>query len=273
MTSQIGSSPLPDISSASVKRSDEPQIRTISVDDISESLSAGMRDFRAAPLFGLAFGAACAISGAVLVNIADNFGLVYLTYPVIAGFALIAPSAAVGFYEISRRLENGEPASPGSVLATILREGGKELGFMALVGLFCLLTWLYSAGFLYALFFGLQPADLGDIIGNAVATPRGLVFLLVGNAVGGIMAMLLFSISVVSYPLLLDRNVDFVTAMITSVRVVQASPGAMIGWGIFLATLTAIASLPMFLGLIVVLPVLGHATWHLYRRAVVRPTD
>jgi len=253
-------------------RPGEPKVKTITVDDISEALAAGMRDFRAAPLFGLLFGVACAAVGLLLVTLAGDFGLMYLAYPVIAGFALVAPAAAVGFYVISRRLERGEPVAIGSVVATIIAEGGKELGFMALVGLFGLLTWLYSAGFLYALFFGLHPADVGDIVANAVATPRGLAFLFVGNIVGGIMALILFSVSVVSFPLLIDREVDFVTAMITSIRVVAASPGPMIGWGIFIATLTGVAILPMFLGLIFVLPLLGHATWHLYRRAVV-PAD
>jgi uncharacterized membrane protein len=246
----------------------EPQVRALTVDDISEALAAGMKDFRAAPVFGLVFGAICAIVGNVIVMLAGDFGLIYLAYPVIAGFALVAPAAAVGFYEISRRLERGEPIGLGAVLAAIAAEGGRELGYMALVGLFALLGWLYSASFLYALFFGLQPAAVGDIVAYTVTSPRGLAFLVVGNVIGAVMATILFAISVVSYPLLIDRPVDFVTAMITSIRAVAASPGPMLGWGIFLATVTAIASLPMFLGLIFVLPVLGHATWHVYRRAV-----
>ncbi len=253
---------------ATAARPREPGVRAITVDDISNALTDGMRDFRAAPLFGLAFGGACTLTGILLVVLIQDLGLIFLTYPVIAGFALVAPSAAVGLYEISRRLERGEPTDALSVMRAVIVHGGKEMGFMALVGLFGLLTWLYSAGFLYALFFGMQSADIGEIIASAVTTPRGMAFLLVGNMVGGVMAMLLFAISVVSYPLLIDRDVDFVIAMITSIRAVMASPGPMIGWGIFLATLTGIACLPMFLGLVVVLPLLGHATWHLYRRAV-----
>jgi uncharacterized membrane protein len=247
----------------------DPQVREITVDDISYALTAGMRDFRAAPTFGLVFGVLFAAAGAILVKLMFDSGLIYLAYPVIAGFALIGPFAAIGLYEVSRRLEAGEPVTWSAVVGTIVHQGGRELGYMSLITMFGLIAWIYSAAFIYAIFFGLQSADIGDMITSMVTTPRGIVFLLVGNVVGGIMATVLFSISVLSYPLLMDRDVDFVTAMITSIRAVALSPAPLLGWGIFIATMLGIAILPMFLGLVLVLPLLGHASWHLYRRAVV----
>ena len=139
---------------------------------------------------------------------------------------------------------------------------------MALVTTFGLIVWIYAAGFVYALFFGVRPVGADMIVDAAVSTPRGIAFLMAGNLLGAVVAAVIFSISVVSYPFLLDRDRDFVTAMITSIRVVLASPMVLLGWGIFVATMLVVAIVPMFLGLIVVLPWLGHATWHLYRRAV-----
>ena len=246
----------------------DPVVREITVDDISAALAAGMRDFRAAPAFGLLFGALYAVGGLALVYVVAEFDLVFLAYPLAAGFAIVAPLVAVALYEVSRILERGETPTWGAVLAAVPHHGRRELGFMALVAVFGLIVWIYTAGFLYAVFFGLSPFGFGEMISAVVSTPRGIAFFVIGNAFGAIIALTLFSISVVSYPLLIDRDVDFVTAMITSIRAVLASPGPMIGWGIFIGTLLGIAILPGFLGLLIVLPVLGHATWHVYRRAV-----
>lgn len=248
----------------------DPPVREVTVDDISRALAAGMRDFRAAPVFGLVFGGLYAVGGIGLVYLVAGLDLVFLAYPMAAGFAIVAPLVAVGLYEVSRLLEAGRRPTWGEVLAAIPHHGRRELGFMALVAVFGLIVWVYSAGFLYAVFFGLSQQSFGEILSAVVTTPRGIAFFLLGNLLGAVIALALFSVSVVSYPLLIDREVDFVTAMITSIRAVLASPGPMIGWGIFIGTLLGIAILPMFLGLFVVLPVLGHATWHLYRRVVAR---
>ncbi|MEJ1157681.1 DUF2189 domain-containing protein [Prosthecomicrobium sp. N25] len=246
----------------------DPTVREITVDDISAALAAGLRDFRAAPSFGLVFGGLYAVGGLALLFVLTQFDLVFLAYPMAAGFAIIAPLVAVGLYEVSRILEKGGTPTWPVVLAAIPHHGTRELGYMALVAVFGLIAWVYTAGFLYAVFFGLQGFSFGDLVSAVVTTPRGIAFFVLGNVLGALIALALFSISVVSYPLLLDRDIDFVTAMITSIRAVVASPGPMIGWGIFIGTLLGIAILPMFVGLFVVLPMLGHATWHLYRRAV-----
>ena len=248
--------------------SQEPAVRAITVDDISAALSDGLRDFREAPTFGLLVGAIYALAGNVLFWAAASFDFLFLAYPLAAGFALVAPFAAVGVYETSRRLTGGGDTSVGSLIGSVPAHARRELGYMALVSAFGMIAWIYAAGFVYALFFGLRPLDYTDIVSAVVSTPRGIAFLVVGNIVGAVMATVVFSVSVIAYPMLLDRDVDFVTAMITSIRTVFAAPLVMLGWGIFVGTLLAVAILPMFLGLIVVLPWLGHATWHLYRRAV-----
>lgn len=246
----------------------ETPVRGITVDDISAALTAGLRDFRAAPAFGLIVGAIYAIGGNLLFWVAASFDFLFIAYPMAAGFALVAPFAAVGVYETSRRLERGGDLSVGSLVGSVPAHARRELGYMALVSAFGMIGWIYAAGFVYALFFGLRPLDYTDIVSAVVSTPRGIAFLVAGNVVGAVMATVIFSVSVVAYPMLLDRDVDFVTAMITSIRTVFAAPMVMLGWGIFVGTMLAIAILPMFLGLVVVLPWLGHATWHLYKRAI-----
>ena len=247
----------------------DPIVRAVSVDDISACLVAGMRDFQAAPIYGLFFGGVYALGGLLILWLALSYQLAFLAYPLAAGFALIGPLVAVGLYEVSRRRETGEPLSFGVVMGAIGRHGGQEMGWMALVSVFALIIWVYVAGWLYAIFFGMSGLDFGDIVDAVFTTPRGAAFFVIGSLIGAGIVLVVFSITVVSFPLILDRDTDFVTAMITSVRAVSKSPGPMIGWGIFVAFLLALALLPLFAGLVVVLPVLGHATWHLYRRLVV----
>jgi uncharacterized membrane protein len=140
---------------------------------------------------------------------------------------------------------------------------------MAFVVLFVFIMWMYQVRLLLALFLGFEPiATLPDFLTTIFTTPNGLMFLAVGHVVGAILAMVLFSLSVISFPMLLDRDVDFITAMVTSVQVVVKNPLPMLGWAMVVTALLIVACIPMFLGLIVVLPILGHTTWHLYRKAV-----
>ncbi len=252
----------------------DPIVRAANVADITESLVSGLRDFQAAPLYGLAFGAIYTAGGMAIFLCAFALGMSYLAYPLAAGFALIGPFIAVGLYEVSRRRERGEPLSWGAVLATVFAQFRRELGWMAFVSLFVFIIWLYQVRLLMALFLGLRSfATLRDFLIVVTTTSEGLMFLAIGNVIGAILSVILFSLTVVSFPLLLDRDVDFITAMITSVRAVAASPATMIGWALVIVILLLIAVLPFFVGLVVVLPVLGHATWHLYRRIVVPPAD
>ena len=246
----------------------DPVVRPIRAADIAEALGEGLRDFQAMPLIGLGFGALYAAGGIVIVLSLTAFGLVYLAYPVAAGFALIGPFVAIGLYEVSRRREAGQKATISGIWSTIRSRG--ELGWMAFVTLFVFVIWMYQVRLLIALLLGLNASfgSLHDFITVVLTTSEGLLFLAIGNAVGAALSLILFSLTVVSFPLLLDRDVDFVTAMITSVRAVVTSPLPMIGWAAVIVVVLAVSAMPYFLGLIVTLPVLGHTTWHLYRRII-----
>jgi uncharacterized membrane protein len=246
-----------------------PQVRRIAVADIVDALDKGLRDFRAAPLFGLFFGGIYAVGGMLIVLTAAALQMSYVSYPLAVGFALIGPFVACGLYEVSRRLESGRPLQWGAVLGVIFSQGRRETGWMAFVTLFILIMWMYQVRVLLALFIGLRaPTTFDGFLEVVVGTPEGLIFLGVGHLVGAVMALVLFSLTVVSFPLLLDREVDFVTAMITSVKAVVNNPKPMIGWALVIMVLMVIAIAPFFLGLVVALPVLGHTTWHLYRKLV-----
>ena len=247
----------------------QPIVRRIAMADVTEAFVEGLRDFQAAPLYGLFFGAIYAAGGLMMLAVATRGGVGYLVYPLAAGFALIGPFVATGLYEVSRRRESGEPLSFGAILACVFRQGGRELGWMALVTIFVFIVWMYQVRLLIALFLGvLSFTTLQQFVSVVFTTPEGWVFLAVGHVVGAILAVTLFSLTVVSFPLLLDRDVDFVTAMIASVRAVALNPAPMLGFAAVVIALTLAALLPLFLGLVVVLPVLGHATWRLYRRVI-----
>jgi uncharacterized membrane protein len=231
-------------------------------------LGAGLRDFQAAPLYGLAFGAFYAAGGMLIVLSLTAFHMVYLAYPLGAGFALLGPFVALGLYEVSRQREAGKRPSLTRIVGLIRTRS--ELGWMAFVTLFLFVVWMYQVRLLIALLLGVSASfgSLQEFLTVVLTTNAGLLFLAIGNCVGAALALILFSLTVVSFPLLLDRDIDCVTAMITSVRAVVTSPVPMIGWAATIVLLLAISSLPYFLGLLVTLPVLGHATWHLYRRIV-----
>jgi uncharacterized membrane protein len=253
---------------ASVSGKVDPVVRSIAAADIAEALVQGLRDFQAMPLYGLAFGALYAGGGIAIVLCLTAFGLVYLAYPLAAGFALIGPFVAVGLYEMSRCREAGRPVTVGGIWSTV--RSRSEIGWMAFVTLFVFVIWMYQVRLLIALLLGLNVSfsSLQQFITVVLTTNEGLLFLAIGNAVGAVLSLILFSLTVVSFPLLLERDVDFVTAMVTSVRSVVKSPLPMIGWAAVIVMFLIVSSIPYFLGLLVTLPVLGHATWHLYRRIV-----
>jgi uncharacterized membrane protein len=246
----------------------DPVVRRITATDIAEALGQGLRDFQAVPLYGLAFGAVYAAGGIVILLSLTAFGMLYLAYPLAAGFALIGPFVAVGLYEVSRRREAGQPISMRAIWSTVKSRG--QIGWMAYVTLFIFVVWMSQVRLLFALLLGLSTSfsNLKEFITVLLTTNEGLLFLTIGNAVGAALSLILFSLTVVSFPLLLDRDVDFVTAIITSVRAVVTSPAPMVGWAAIIVVLLIVSALPCFLGLLVTLPVLGHATWHLYRRIV-----
>ncbi len=260
-----------DIGRDSVSRQD-PVVRSITIEDMTDAFALGLRDFQSAPRYGIVLGAVFALIGMAITACTLAFGLSYLIYPFIVGFAMIGPVAAVVLYEVSRLREAGVSPSWRAVVGTLVAQGGGEIGWMAFVTLFIFMAWMYAAQMLVALFFGLRSfSSQSEFVAMVATTPEGLLFLLVGNLLGAATLLVVFSLTVVSVPLLLEWDVDFVTAMITSLRAVAASPGPMLGWAAMVFEVLLMASLPAFLGLVVAVPVLGHATWRLYRKIVVFP--
>jgi uncharacterized membrane protein len=252
----------------SISGKTDPVVQHITAADIAEALGQGLRDFRALPFYGLAFGALYAAGGIVIVLCLTSFGMAYLAYPLTAGFALIGPFVAIGLYEVSRRREAGQPVTLGAIWSTI--RSRSEIGWMAFVTVFVFVVWMYQVWLLVSLLLGpkVSFSSFNEFLTVVLTTNAGLLFLVIGNFFGVVLSLILFSLTVVSFPLLLDREVDFVTAMVTSVRAVVTSPVPMIGWASVVVMLLIVSAIPSFLGLIVTVPVLGHATWHLYRHVV-----
>ncbi len=247
-----------------------PTIKRAEFADLKFALLMGLRDFGKAPKFGLFFGAFFALGGLALIYGTFFMEVLWLAYPLIVGFSLIGPFVATGLYEVSRRLEKNEPMSWGDILGVMWKQQHRELGWMAFVTLFIFWIWVYQIRTLVAVFFGFSGfASFDGFLTQVFTTQTGWTFLATGHLVGAIISLALFALTVISCPLLLDRDVDFVTAMLTSIRTVFTSPIVMVGWGAFVVISVLISAIPAFAGLLFVLPILGHATWHLYRRLIV----
>ncbi|MBI1171218.1 DUF2189 domain-containing protein [bacterium] len=236
--------------------------------DLGVALREGWRDFRRAPAYGLAFALIYVLGGWMIWGALTLRGQLWWTIPASAGFPILGPFIACGFYETSRRIEAGEALSPSAVFGVILRQKDRQIPSMAAVIVVFFLFWNFLSHMIFALFLG--TATLTNVTSSLAvfATPAGVAMLAVGTAIGAVFSLVLFSISVVSLPLLLDREVDFVTAMITSVRTVTAAPVVMLVWGGLIALGLFAGMVPGFMGLFLVLPLFGHATWHLYRRLI-----
>jgi uncharacterized membrane protein len=245
-----------------------PPVNRISTGDVMAALSAGLADFRRAPAFGLFFGVVFSAIGIVIFLQLVVWHSSYWVLPITAGFPLAGPFLAVGLYEVSRRLAAGEALDWAAVLSVPLRGGARQIQWMAAVGLIFYLVWIYLAHLVFALTFGLKPVFNVMSSADLLTSPNGIVMLVVGTVVGGALAALYFAVSVVSVPMMLDREVDVVTAMVTSFRAVLENKEPMLRWAIIIAVLSAVAMVPLFLGMILVFPVLGHASWHLYTRTV-----
>ncbi len=235
--------------------------------DLRNALAAGVGDFRRAPQFGLFFSMVYVAGGFFLIWL--GAGTVSWTIATSLGFPLVAPFAAAGLYEVSRRIETGQPLDWAAVLGIVWQERNRQLPWLGAIIVIYFLFWTFLAHMIFALFMGLSTMTNISETWEVLWTPHGMRMIGVELGIGAALAFLLFSITVVSLPLVLDREVDFVTAMLVSMQVVRTNLGVMLIWALVIAALTLVALVPWFLGLVVVLPILGHATWHLYRRAVV----
>ena len=244
-------------------------IRKIGLSDLREALRLGWEDFKAVPSHAIILCVIYPVLGLVLFRMVLGYSVLPLLFPLAAGFTLIGPFAALGLYELSRRRERGEEAAAWDALH-VLRAPSfgamLELGTLLLV---LFIVWIAAADAIYIATFGHAPAaSIPDFAARVLTTPEGWLLIIVGCGVGFLFAVVALCVSVVSFPLMLDRHATAIDAIRTSLRAVMKNPFTMAAWGLIVAVLLVIGSLPFFVGLAVVLPVLGHATWHLYRKVV-----
>jgi len=248
-----------------------PIIRTIGISDLHQALRLGWEDFKAVPSHAIILCVIYPVLGLVLARIAFGYSVLPLLFPLAAGFALIGPFAAVGLYELSRQRENGEEASAWDAIDVL-----RSPSFGAMLGLGTLLlalfvVWIATAQAIYTAAFGYEnAAGIPDFARQVLTTSQGWWLIAVGCGVGFLFALVSLCISVVAFPLMLDRHASAGEAMVTSLRAVGKNPVPMVVWGLIVAVLLFAGSIPFFLGLAIVVPLLGHATWHLYR-AVIAP--
>lgn len=244
-------------------------VRAATVDDIKAALSAGYKDFSASPGLSLFFGAIYAAFGLVLLFSLSTWDQIWLAIAAGVGFPLVAPFVASGLYEMSRRMQHGIDFSARDIFLVIFRQQRRELGWMAFIVLFIFWMWAYQVRILFAIILQNQNIHTVDgFVTVLTTTAEGATFLGVGSIVGAAIATILFSLTVVSLPMLLDKDVDFITAMITSFKSVQQSPVVMIGWGACIGAMTLFSVFVAMIGVVFVLPLLGHTSWHLYQRLV-----
>jgi len=246
-----------------------PIVRTIGLRDIKNALAEGIADFSAMPSHAVFLCLIYPIVGVLLARLTLGYEVLPLLFPLAAGFTLLGPFAAIGLYELSRRREQGLDASWQDAFDVLRSPSRGAIAALGLLLLTIFVIWIAVAQAIYVAYFGYEPAaSIPDFLDQVFTTPAGRMLMIVGNLVGFLFALGVLTISVISFPLLLDRDVGAVEAVLTSVRVVTRNPLMMAIWGLIVAGLLLIGSLPLFFGLAVVVPVLGHSTWHLYRKVV-----
>jgi uncharacterized membrane protein len=254
---------------ASIWRPGEPAVNTVSIADLNDALRKGIADFMAMPSHALFLGVIYAILGVILFRLSFGYEVLPLVYPLLAGSALLGPLAAVALYDLSRRRELGLDPSVWHLTEVFQLPSIGAIARLGLVLLAIFVAWMAVAQTMYTQIMGPEtPASLGEFVRQVLSTPQGHQLIVVGNAVGFLFAALVLVISVVSFPMLVDRRMSAATAVRTSVHAVLANPLTMAVWGCYVAAGLVIGALPLFFGLAVVFPVLGHATWHLYRKTV-----
>lgn len=257
------------VATRTINERHEPMVRSVTFPDLREAVEAGFDDFKAAPTQMLALGVIYPLVGLAAARHAAGAGLLPMIYPLVAGLSLLGPVVALGLYEISRRREAGSDVSWLDAFAVLRSRSLLAVAELGAILFAVFVAWLFAARTVFALTIGAGMAETPLAFATAVlTTPQGWALMALGNAVGLVFAAFVLAISVVSFPMMLDRNVGAMVAVRTSLRVVRRNPGTMAAWGLLVALALVAGSLPAFVGLAVVVPILGHATWHLYRRAV-----
>ncbi|APZ52156.1 DUF2189 domain-containing protein [Salipiger abyssi] len=247
----------------------EPQVRQMDMSDIGASLRAGWEDFQACRSDVMFLVLVYPVVGLLLIALGFRMELLPLLFPLISGFAILGPVAAVGLYEMSRQREMGEQPRWGHAFAVLRAPGFGAVLVMGIYLAALFTAWMLTAAEIHRATMGTAtPDSLSAFAAQVTSTPGGWALIVIGCAVGFLFALAALATSVVSFPLVLDRPVGAPVAVATSIRVLKQNPRVVLSWGALIAVLMVLAAIPLLLGLIVVLPVLGHASWHFYRRAV-----
>ena len=249
--------------------SQQPVIHTIGFADLKDVLVKGLADFNAMPTHIIFLCLIYPIVILISARIYAGYEVVWMAFPLLTGYTLIGPIVATGMYELSRRREMGLDYSRRKAFHVLQRHATRSIGVLGILLMLIYVAWLGTAWIIYEKYFGTTlPESIADFAVQVFTTPAGWSLMTVGSAVGLCFAVVVMTFSVVSFPMIIDRDVSVGVAISTSVRAVIANPMTMMAWGIIVAYALLIGSLPFFVGLAVVLPVLGHATWHLYRKVV-----
>jgi uncharacterized membrane protein len=252
------------------QREAHPEIRRIAVHELWDALRKGWKDVGAKRADIITLCVIYPVAGLVLARLASGSDLLPLVFPLASGFAIIGPITAVGLYEISRRIEAGLDVTWANVFGVVRAPAFGALVVLSLLLFGVFLLWLTAAYFIYQFTLGPEPpTSIGSFIGDVFTTGAGWTMIVIGVGVGFLFAVLALAIGVVSFPMLVDRDVGVAVAVSTSIRAVLANPVPMVVWGMVVTSGLVIGSIPALIGLIVILPLLGHATWHLYRKVVV----
>ncbi len=257
------------ISDAAAYRSVQPIVHNIGATDLLDALAKGIDDFKAMPTHLVHF---CWIYPIVILVGARTYAgydVLPLAFPLLAGYTLIGPLVATGMYELSRRREIGLDISRWHAFEVLRSPSIRSIALLGILLMVIYFAWLFAARGIYQLYFGsAEPESIMAFISQILSTSAGWGLIIVGCSVGFVFAAVVFTMSVVSFPLLLDRDVGLTAAVGTSTRAVLKNPFTMAMWGLIVAVTLLLGSIPFFVGLAIVMPVLGHATWHLYRKTV-----
>ncbi len=258
------------VTNAGAANDSGPVVRSIGISDLNRALQLGWEDFKAVPSHAIVLCLIYPVIGLVMARLVHGYSVLPLLFPLAAGFALLGPFAAIGLYELSRRREAGEPASAWDAFEVFRSPSfGAMLALGALL-LAMFVTWIMTAQAVYTAAFGYETAaNIPDFARHVLTTPQGWWLIVVGCGVGFLFALASLCVSVVAFPIMLDRHTGAGEAIATSFQAVLRNPVPMAAWGLIVAILLLAGTVPFFLGLAVVIPLLGHATWHLYREVIV----
>lgn len=249
--------------------SPHPEIAQLKMSDLWAALASGWHDFRRAPTYGLIFSAVYVLGGLFLAFVSSGF--VWSTVILALGFPILAPFVAVGMYETSWRIEEDRPLDPNQIFGAVWREKDRQIPWAGAIIVVYFLFYTFLAHMIFALFMGLSVMTNISSSYEAFFTPNGLTMIAVELAVGGVLAFILFGLTAFSLPLMLEKEIDFMTSMLLSFKAVQMNIPVSLAWAALIAIIILLSMIPAFLGLFVALPVLGHGTWHLYRRVMIHP--